>query len=102
MSPLQPLPLEWIPDGAQERNRHRFSGSCRVVFNEARTMRRVYHAAAGKNLDSFGLCQMRVQWRNGAPMPGGRVMPWLAGEPKSVGGQRQKPTAATAWGLGRV
>ncbi len=59
----------------------RFAGSCRVVFNEALNLQMARYDAGEKRLGYAGLCKELTKWRNGDPMPSGRVAPWLADAP---------------------
>ncbi len=59
----------------------RFAGSCRVVFNEALSLQMARYDAGEKKLSYAGLCKELTKWRNGEPMPCGRVAPWLADAP---------------------
>ncbi len=59
----------------------RFAGSCRVVFNEALSLQKRRYEQGEKKLGYAGLCKELTAWRNGAPMPSGRVAPWLADAP---------------------
>lgn len=69
------------PTGAQQRQMGRFSGSCRVVFNEALKLQKDRYERGEKKLGYAGLCKELTAWRNGDPMPSGRVALWLADAP---------------------
>ena len=77
----QAFKYELMPDGQQERQLGRFAGSCRVVFNEALTLQKTRYEAGEQKLGYAGLCKALTAWRHGAPMPSGRVAPWLADAP---------------------
>ena len=59
----------------------RFAGSCRVVVNEALNLQKARYEAGEKKLGYAGLCKELTTWRNGAPLPSGRIAPWLADAP---------------------
>ncbi|WP_242529258.1 transposase [Methylacidimicrobium sp. B4] len=81
MQRLQAFKYQLRPDGQQERQMRRFAGSCRVVFNEALSLQMARYDAGEKKLSYAGLCKELTKWRNGDPMPSGRVAPWLADAP---------------------
>lgn len=81
MQRLQAFKYELMPDGQQARQMRRFAGSCRVVFNEALSLQEKRHEQGEKRLGYAGLCKLLTAWRNGAPLPSGRVAPWLADAP---------------------
>jgi putative transposase len=78
---LQAYKYELRPNGQQARHMRRFAGSCRVVFNEALSWQEKRHEQGEKRLGYAGLCKLLTAWRNGAPLPSGRVAPWLADAP---------------------
>jgi len=81
MKRLQAYKFELRPDGEQERQMRRFAGSCRVVVNEALNLQKARYEAGEKKLGYAGLCKELTTWRNGAPLPSGRIAPWLADAP---------------------
>lgn len=81
MQRLQAFKFELMPAGEQERNMRRFAGSCRVVYNEALALQKARYEAGEKKLGYAGLCKLLTDWRNGAPLPSGRVSPWLKEAP---------------------
>jgi putative transposase len=81
MQRLQAFKFELRPTSQQERQMRRFAGSCRVVFNEALSLQKRRYEQGEKKLGYAGLCKELTAWRNGAPMPSGRVAPWLADAP---------------------
>ena len=81
MKRLQAFKFEMRPNGQQQRQMRRFAGSCRVVFNEALALQKARHERGEKKLGYAGLCKELTAWRNGAPLPSGRVAPWLAEAP---------------------
>ena len=78
MQRLQAYKYELKPTGQQERQMRRFAGSCRVVFNEALALQQARYERGEKKLGYAELCKELTAWRNGAPLPSGRVAPWLA------------------------
>ncbi|MDR1062822.1 MAG: transposase [Azoarcus sp.] len=81
MQRLQAFKYELMPNGEQRRALRRFAGSCRVVFNEALGLQQARHGAGEKKLGYAGLCKLLTDWRNGLPLPSGRVAPWLKEAP---------------------
>ncbi len=59
----------------------RFASACRVVFNEALALQKARHERGEQKLDFAGLCKELTAWRNGAPLPSGRIASWLAAAP---------------------
>jgi putative transposase len=81
MQRLQAYKYELMPNGEQQRQMRRFAGSCRIVFNEALALQKQRHEAGEKKLGYAGLCKLLTDWRNGVPLPSGRVAPWLREAP---------------------
>ncbi|WP_038168305.1 RNA-guided endonuclease TnpB family protein [Thiomonas sp. FB-Cd] len=81
MKRLQAFKYELMATGEQQRQMRRFAGSCRVVFNEALALQKTRHERGEQKLGYAGLCKELTAWRNGAPLPSGRVAPWLAEAP---------------------
>jgi len=81
MQRLQAFKYELMPNGEQQRDMRRFAGSCRVVYNEALALQKARYDAGEKKLGYAGLCKLLTAWRNGTPMPSGRVAPWLKEAP---------------------
>ncbi len=81
MKRLQAFKFELRPNGQQQRQMRRFAGSCRVVFNEALALQKTRHERGEKKLGFAALCKELTAWRNGAPLPSGRIAPWLAEAP---------------------
>lgn len=81
MQRIQAFKFELMPSGDQQRDMRRFSGSCRVVFNEALSLQKARYETGEKKLGYAGLCKQLTAWRNGAPLPSGRTAPWLADAP---------------------
>jgi len=81
MRRLQAYKYELMPTGEQQRDMRRFAGSCRVVFNEALALQKARYERGEKKLGYAELCKELTAWRNGAPLPSGRVAPWLAEAP---------------------
>ncbi len=48
MQRLQAFKFELMPDGAQQRDMRRFSGSCRFVYNKALALQKTNYEAGGK------------------------------------------------------
>ncbi|MGT2472238.1 RNA-guided endonuclease InsQ/TnpB family protein [Paraburkholderia terrae] len=81
MQRLQAFKYELKPTGEQQRDMRRFAGSCRVVYNEALALQAARYERSEKKLGYAGLCKELTAWRNGAPLPSGRVASWLAESP---------------------
>ena len=81
MQRLQAFKYELVPIGEQQRDMRCFAGSCRVVYNEALALQAARYERGDKRLGYAGLCKELTAWRNGAPLPSGRVASWLAGSP---------------------
>jgi putative transposase len=81
MQRFQAFKYELRPDGQQEQQMRCFAGACRVVFNEALLLQTKRYEAGEKKLSYAGLCKELTSWRNGAPLPSGRIAPWLAEAP---------------------
>ena len=81
MQRLQAYRYELMPTGEQQRAPRRFAGSCRVVFNEALALQKARYERGEKKLGYAGLCRELTSWRNGAPLPSGRIALWLADAP---------------------
>lgn len=81
MQRLQAFKYALMPTGEQQRLMRRFAGSSRVVFNEALALQKTRYEAGGKKLGYAGLCKVLTTWRNGTPLPSGRLATWLADAP---------------------
>jgi putative transposase len=81
MQRLQAVKYELRPDGQQKRHLARFAGSCRVVFHEALRLHQTNHEAGGQFINYVAMAKHLTAWRNGAPLPSGRVAPWLKQAP---------------------
>ena len=75
MKRLQAYKFELRPNGEQQRNMHRFAGSCRFVFNTALALQQALYQGGEKKLAYAGLCKELTAWRN-SPETG-----WLADAP---------------------
>jgi putative transposase len=75
MQRLQAFKYELRPDGQQERQMSRFSGSCRFVFNKALALQKARYEQGEKKLGYAGLCKLLTEWRNGTETP------WLQDAP---------------------
>ncbi len=81
MRRLQAFKFELMPTGDQKRRMRRCAGSCRVVFNEALSLRKACSENGEKMPGYAELCRELTAWRNGAPLPSGRVARWLGDAP---------------------
>ena len=81
MQRLQAFKYELMPNGQQQRQMRHFAGSCRVVFNEALALQKKRYEQGEKKLSYADLCKQLTTWRNGTPMPSGRIAGWLADAP---------------------
>ncbi|TQO04912.1 UNVERIFIED_ORG: transposase [Citrobacter freundii] len=64
-----------MPAGQQERQIHRFTGSCGFVYNNALALQKERYEQGGKKLGYAGLCKMFTGWCNSAETA------WLADAP---------------------
>jgi putative transposase len=81
MQRLQAFKYELRPDGSQKRQMARFAGSCRVVFNEALRLQQANHETGGEFINYVAMAKHLTAWRNGTPLPSGRLAPWLKDAP---------------------
>lgn len=75
MQRLQAYKFELQPNGQQQRDMRRFSGSCRFVFNRALAMQKERHEKGEKKSGYAGLCKLLTEWRNSVETA------WLADAP---------------------
>ncbi|WP_329032432.1 transposase [Pseudomonas aeruginosa] len=75
MQRLQAFKYELMPTGEQQRQMHRFAGSCRFVFNKALALQKERYEQGEKKLAYAGLCKKLTAWRNGPETP------WLKDAP---------------------
>ncbi|MBP8201467.1 MAG: transposase [Nitrospira sp.] len=66
MQRLQAFKYELMPDGDQQRQMRRFSGSCRFVFNKALALQKENHAAGGKFIGYVAMAKQLTTWRSNA------------------------------------
>jgi putative transposase len=64
MQRLQAYKYELQPNGEQQRQMRRFSGSCRFVFNKALAMQKALYEQGEKRQGYAGLCKALTAWRN--------------------------------------
>jgi putative transposase len=81
MQRLQAFKFQLKPTVVQERLIRQFAGCCRVVFNEALSLQIKRYQNGEKKLTYVQLSKELTAWRNGAPLPSGRVAPWLSEAP---------------------
>src|ERR1700688_3638098 len=65
MQRLQAYKYELQPNGKQQRDMRRFSGSCRFVFNKALAMQKAMYEQGEKKQGYAGLCKSLTAWRSG-------------------------------------
>ena len=75
MQRLQAYKYELQPNGEQQRDMRRFSGSCRFVFNKALAMQKALYEQGEKKLGYARLCKSLTTWRSAAETL------WLADAP---------------------
>jgi putative transposase len=63
MKRLQAFKYELMPNGEQQHNMRRFSGSCRFVFNKALALHQTYYEEGKKKLTYADLCKQLTQRR---------------------------------------
>ena len=66
MQRLQAFKYELMPDGEQQRQMRRFSGSCRFVYNKALALQKENHAAGGKFIGYVAMAKQLTTWRSNA------------------------------------
>jgi len=64
MQRLQAFKYELIPDGNQQRDMHRFAGSCRFVFNKALAQQQANHAAGNKFIRYVEMANQLPAWKS--------------------------------------
>jgi putative transposase len=75
MRRLQAFKFELKPTGEQQRAMHRFTGSCRFVYNKALALQKENHEAGGKFIGYVAMAKRLTEWRHGA------ATPWLKDSP---------------------
>jgi len=75
MQRFQAFKFELMPSGSQQRDMHRFAGSCRFVFNKALAMQKENHEAGNKFIGYVAMAKHLTEWRNGTEIP------WLKNAP---------------------
>lgn len=63
---MQAFKYELQPDGEQERDMRKFSGSCRFVFNKALALQKESHEAGNKFIGYVAMAKQLTAWRNSA------------------------------------
>jgi putative transposase len=63
------------PSGGQQRQMHRFAGSCRFVFNQALALQKARRAQGENKLGYAGLSRHLTEWRHRSETA------WLADAP---------------------
>ncbi len=69
MQRMQAFKYELQPDGEQERDMRKFSGSCRFVFNKALALQKENHEAGNKFIGYVAMAKQLTAWRNSAETP---------------------------------
>jgi len=69
MQRFQAFKFELMPSGSQQRDMHRFAGSCRFVFNKALAMQKENHEAGNKFIGYVAMAKHLTEWRNGTEIP---------------------------------
>ena len=65
----QAFRYELMPDGQQQRQMRRFSGSCRFVYNQALALQKANFEAGGKFISYEAMAKELTAWRNGDETP---------------------------------
>ncbi|EAQ4021844.1 transposase [Salmonella enterica subsp. enterica serovar Saintpaul] len=68
MKRLQAFKFQLRPDGQQEREMRRFTGSCRFVFNRALALQNENHEAGNKYIPYTKMASWLVEWKNSPEM----------------------------------
>ena len=76
MQRLQAYKYELKPNGEQQRNMRRFSGSCRFVFNKALALQKTNHDAGNKFIGYVGMANLLPSWK--------AELSWLADAPSQT------------------
>ncbi len=66
---MQAFKYELQPDGEQERDMRKFSGSCRFVFNKALALQKENHEAGNKFIGYVAMAKQLTEWRNSTETP---------------------------------
>jgi putative transposase len=61
---LQAFKYELRPTGEQQRNMHRFAGSCRFVYNKALALQKENHEAGNQFIGYVAMAKNITGWRN--------------------------------------
>lgn len=69
MQRMQAFKYELQPDGEQERDMRKFSGSCRFVFNKALALQKENHEAGHKFIGYVVMAKQLTEWRNSVETP---------------------------------
>jgi putative transposase len=64
MQRLQAFKYELMPDGNQQRDMHRFTGSCRFVFNKALALQKANHEAGNKFIRYVEMANQLPAWKS--------------------------------------
>jgi putative transposase len=64
MQRLQAFQYELMPDGTQQRDMHRFAGSCRFVFNKALALQNANHEAGNKFIRYVKMANLLPAWKS--------------------------------------
>jgi putative transposase len=75
MKRMQAFKFELQPNGEQERNMRKFSGSCRFVFNKALAIQKENYEAGNKFISYVSMAKQLTEWRNS------KETPWLKEAP---------------------
>jgi len=81
---LQAFKYELMLNGEQARQARNYAGACRFVFNEGLALHNARYENGDKKLGYAGLCKLLTGWRNGTPLPSGRIADWLMESPVHV------------------
>ncbi|HGJ3234904.1 TPA: helix-turn-helix domain-containing protein, partial [Salmonella enterica subsp. enterica serovar Grumpensis] len=68
MKRLQAFKFQLRPDGQQEREMRRFTGSCRFVFNRALALQNENYEAGNKFIPYTNMASWLVEWKNSPEM----------------------------------
>ncbi len=69
MQRKQSFKYELQPDGDQERDMYRFSGSCRFVYNKALALQKENYDSGNKFISYVSMAKQLTEWRNGTETP---------------------------------
>jgi putative transposase len=109
MGRMQAFKYELQPDGEQEHNMCRISGTCRFTFNKALTIQKENYEAGNKFISYVAMAKQLTKWRNSVETPWLKEAPchalqhalnkWFVSVQTEREVNRSKQTATNAVGI---